>query len=355
MHRFFRRGLGIAGLYLLAPIVAAKSPRDPAADLAVMKTLPVYVIAPAVPLRATMPVLQNNEQASMRAARTYGLLFNIASKSPLLQLVTFKSVQTRVNNLAVPGLRTLREGGCLVDDSGANMGVVDAALEAAGLGAAPVTRVESDKDIPKDTPRIVMFAASSFTPDYAALITSYGVEVYAPTMPDAPSRWKVRPSLSSGIAVVADSLQPPTLARDATEEVPLPAEPESDDDGSSGTWPLAIAARDRAATWAQDACARVNAALEGNRGEGMRLLSLALVGQIPKDLPDDWNAPVFGRLHRTLPTTLEEAAQRRLYADGQWLTVSRRAGDDVVVDYRFAWLPSDVEASYDKQHAATSK
>jgi hypothetical protein len=356
MHRFFRRSLGMAGLCLLASTVAAKSPRDPAADLAVMKTLPIYVIAPASPLRPTMPFLQNDPRASTRASRTYGLLFNIARGSPLLMLVTMKPLRTRVSNLAVPGLRTLRDAGCLVDDSGANMLAVETTLDASGFADATVTRVESHEDIPKDSPRIVMFAVSSFTPDYTAIVTSYGVEVYAPTMSEAPVRWKTRPSVAYDFAIVSDSLGPPTLARDATEALPPPVEPtDTDDDGSSGTWPLAITARQHATTWAQDQCIRVNTALEANRSEGARLLALALTGQVPTELQDDWNAPVLGRLHRSLPTTLADATERRLYIDRPRLIVSRRAGDDVMVDFRFAWLPEDMEAIYDKAHAASNE
>jgi hypothetical protein len=358
MHRHLRRCLGAAALCLLAPSVAAKALRDAEADLAVMKTLPVYVIAPATPLRPTVPVLMNNETASMRGVSTYGGLISISSGTPLIMMFAFKKVQERSLDLAVPGMRTLRDAGCLVDDSGANMLAINAILSASGFANAPATRVESDLEIPKDTPRIVMFAISSITPDYAAIITSYGVEVYAPQMPKAPSRWKVRPSVSYNFAIVSDSIGSPSLsseATEATEAPPMPVEAElKDGDGSSGTWPLAITAAQRAKTWALDQCARVNAALDSNRSEGSRLLSLSLAGQKPSGLPDDWNAPVFGKLHRELPTRPDEATQRRLYADGQWLTVSRRAGDNVMVDFRFAWLPEDAEALYDKLHSTAT-
>jgi len=357
MHRFFRSGLSVTALCLFAPFAAAKQPRVPAADLAVMKTLPVYLFAPALPLRPTMPILMDKTAAS-RAFGTYGGLISGANSAPGAMLITFKWVKARAINLAVPGMRTLREAGCLVDDSGANAHAIEAVLDATpGFADTPVTRVESDKEIPKDTPRIVMVAVSSFTPDYAAIVTTYAVEVHSPQMPKAPSNWKARPSLEYNFAIVSDSIEPPTLAADATNEPPPPVEPkDKKDDGSSGTWPLAITAAHRAKVWAQDQCARVNTALEGNRNEAGRLLALALTGQKPTDMPDDWNQVGFlsGRLARNLPTDPAEATQRRLYADGELITVSRRAGDDVMIDFRFAWLPDDSEAIYDKMHGAAT-
>jgi hypothetical protein len=271
-------------------------------------------------------------------------------------LVAFKWVKARAINLAVPGLRTLREAGCLVDDSGANTHAIEAVLDATpGFADTPVTRVDTNEEIPKDTPRIAMVALSGFTPDYAAIVTTYSVEVYAPQMPKPPSKWKARPSLAYNFAVVSDSIEPPTLAKDPANEPPPPVEPEDKkDDGSSGTWPLAITAAHRAKAWAQDQCVRVNAALESNRNEASRLLALALTGQKPTDLPDDWKHVGFlsGRLARNLATDPAEATERRLYTDGEWVTVSRRAGDDVMIDFRFSWLPDDSEAAYDKMHGA---
>ncbi len=355
MHRFFRSGLCVATLCLLAPLAAAKQPRDPVADLAVMKTLPVYLIAPAIPLRPTMPVAMT-ETAGLRAYGTYGALIGGANQEPGVMLVTFKWVKARAINLAVPGLRTLREAGCLVDDSAANTQSIQAVLDAVpGFADTPITRVDSNDDIPKDKPRIAMVAASSFTPDYAAIITTYSVEVYAPQMPKAPSKWQARPSLAYNFAVVSDAIDPPTLALAATAEPPLPVEPsDKKDDGSSGNWPLAITAAQRAKVWAKDQCSRVNTALGANRNEAERLLTLSLSGQKPTDLPDDWKAVGFlsGRLARNLPTDPAEATQRHLYVDGEWVTVSRRAGDNVMIDFRFAWLPDDSEAIYDKMHRA---
>src|SRR5687767_9998926 len=104
MHPHLRRALGVAALCLLAPLAHAKKPRDPAADLEVMKTLPVYMIVPAMPLRGTMPlVLGGNplqmEQAGLRAFGPYGKLFGGANRSPLGALVTLKWLKSRSANL----------------------------------------------------------------------------------------------------------------------------------------------------------------------------------------------------------------------------------------------------------------
>jgi hypothetical protein len=356
MHLLFRKGFGIAAVLMLAPFAEANT-RDPAADLAVMRTLPIYLITPAVPLRPTMP-LSMTETAGTRAFGTYGRFIGGANRSPVGLLATFKWVKARAINLAVPGLRTLRAAGCLVDDSAVNAQAIEATLDATqGFADMPVTRVESDKQIPVNTPRIVMVATSSITPDYAAIITTYGVEVYAPQMPNAPSKWKAQPSLAYNFAIVSDSIEPPTLAPNGkTDNEPaLPVEPkDKQDDGSSGTWPLAITAAQRAKVWAENKCARVNAALDGNRSEAGRLLALSLNGQMPTNLPDDWGKTGFmsGIPPRNLPTDAAEAMQRHLYADGNWVVVSRRAGDNVMIDFRFTWLPNDTEAIYDKMHPA---
>jgi hypothetical protein len=52
--------------------------------------------------------------------------------------------------------------------------------------------------------------------------------------------------------------------------------------------------------------------------------------------------------------------RRQLYTDVGWrkgysydVTVSRRAGDDVIIDFRYSWAPDDRDDAYDRLQQAT--
>jgi len=316
-------------------------------------------------LRGTMPWMiggnpYDQEQAGLRAFGPYGKLFGGANRSPLGALVTFKWLKARALNLAVPGLRTMRGAGCLVDDSEAvAQQLANTIRDAPGFADAHFIRADSHEQI-RDIPRIEAVATSSITPDFSAIVTSYFVDVYSPDMPNAPHSWKARPTFSYEFAVVSDAIDPPVLAVKDAAAAPPPAEEDEENDGSSGKWKVAIAAARRAKQWADNSCGRVNEALAANKAEAARLLALAMAGQLPTDLPLDWNRGGFFKdlPTRNLPVDPAELTQRRLYNDEGWqranpphLLVSRRAGDDVVIDFRFTWAPDDSDTEYDQLHA----
>jgi hypothetical protein len=361
----FHRGLVLAALCLFAPLaLAKKAPRDPAADLAVMRTLPVYLIVPSTPLRGTIPLMiggnpYDQEQAGLRAFAPYGKLFGGANRSPGIALFTLKWLKSRGVNLNIPGMRTLRAAGCLVDDSGdVAQRIANTIRDAPGFADTKFIRADSHEQI-RDIPRIEAVATSSITPDFSAIVTTYFLQVYSPDMPKAPHSWKARPTIAYQFAVVSDAIDPPVLAATQATATPPPVEDE-ENDGSSGKWKVAIAAARRARQWADNSCSRVNEQLAANKAEADRLVALAMTGQLPTDLPLDWNrGGIFKDIPtRNLPIDPAELTQRRLYNDEGWqhakppqLYVSRRAGDDVVIDFRFAWVPDDSEAAYDEMHA----
>jgi hypothetical protein len=359
------RGLAAAALCLLAPVASAKKARDAAADLAVMKTLPVYLIIPEAPLRGTTPLITGSKdpaaskQAAGRAYRRYDKMFAFASNSVIGEMFTGNRAQARALNLSVPGMRTLRAAGCLVDEGDAvAQSIANLVREAPGLGDARFVRAESHEAI-RDIPRIEVLAVSSITPDFAAIITTYTLEVYSPDMPGAPHSWKARPTVDHDFAIVSDGIDPPRL--EGAELDALPPEDE-DNDGAPDKWKLAAAAARRARQWADGSCHRVQEALRTNHAEARRLFALALAGQAPTDLPDDYGpGSMMKPIQRNLPTDPAELTQRHLYHDVGWrhgygkdITVSRRAGDDVMIDFRFAWAPDDRGDAYDRMREAAA-
>jgi hypothetical protein len=72
------------------------------------------------------------------------------------------------------------------------------------------------------------------------------------------------------------------------------------------------------------------------------VLGLLFAGKLDDALPADWSEGRGGvftvdSAKRNLDAGAN-AGERRLYADGPGITVSRRAGDAVMLDFRYTWL-----------------
>jgi hypothetical protein len=114
------------------------------------------------------------------------------------------------------------------------------------------------------------------------------------------------------------------------------------EDATSPRWAWHQAALMRAPLLVADDCARVRQALDANAREVTRLVGLLFAGQLAGPLPADWSEGRGGvftveEATRNLATGADAGA-RRLYRDGPGITVSRRAGDDVMLDFRYTWL-----------------
>jgi len=328
MNRF-SCGLIAATLALFAGAATARE----AEPVVAMPAVPVHLIVPAVPLRPTMPLLFKSENAGLRSYNTYPRIFGNASRSPKSLMFRWAEFKDETHALALPAYRTLREAGCLITDADVFAQMIGDAVHATpGFAEVPVEKEPwaPENTLPGDRtqPRIEVVAIHTFTPEYSALITSVTLSAYSPNLPGAPRKWQDKPAFERDLAVVSDRVDPP-------ESLEL----------------VAAAAR-RGELWSQDQCARVHAAIAANRIEAARLLQLALSGALPTDLPADWEMNRWtGKATHNLATDPTEAVQRRLYSDEPNLVVSRRAGDDVMTDFRSSWVPSDAEEQADAKAA----
>jgi hypothetical protein len=215
----------------------------------------------------------------------------------------------------------------------------------------------------------------SLTPDFAAVVTTVMARAYSQTLPGARTNWQDKPAWEEELVVVSDALAlAPKSAADMADAVArenaqyatlgIPAlakKAEAGDaaareeawlaqqahkamlrDAQSPDWVWQDAAMKRAPLWAENGCARMHAAMAANATEVTRLLGLLFAGKLDDALPEDWSEGKGG-LWTVKPAvhavaTGAAAGERRLYQDGPRIVVSRRAGDDVMLDFRYTWL-----------------
>ena len=214
----------------------------------------------------------------------------------------------------------------------------------------------------------------SLTPDFAALVTTVVGRVFSPTIGGARPGWQDKPVWTEEIVVASDSvdiaqrseadraeaaareneryaaLGIPALAKKAKEGdaaarqeawLAQQAHKALMADATAPNWPWHHAALIRAPLWIQDDCARVRQALQANAAEVTRVVGLRFGGKLGA-LPADWSGGRGGvftvdSATRNLATGAD-AGERRLYGDGPGITVSRRAGDAAMLDFRYTWL-----------------
>ena len=214
----------------------------------------------------------------------------------------------------------------------------------------------------------------SLTPDFASLVTTVVANVFSPTLGGARPGWQDKPVWTEEIVVASDrlaiaerteadragavarenaryaALGIPALAKKAKDGDALArqeawlaqqAHKELLEDAASPFWPWHHAALMRAPLWTENGCARVQQALQANAAEVTRVVGSVFTGRLGP-LPSDWSGGRGGvftvdSATRNLATGAD-AGERRLYGDGPGTTVSRRAGDAVMLDFRYTWL-----------------
>jgi hypothetical protein len=301
----------------------------------VLTGLPVRLIVPDEPLRATIPVnsritADDLRLSQNRAMHSYGM--EIANSNTLGALSLWLKRTKKVTlGLVLPPFHALVAAGCQPNDAQALAAGTEAAIRTApGFADASVTRRTSEAEATpadKAAPRLEVTAVYGLTPDFSAIITTYRVAAFSPDLPNSPKKWQEQAAWARELVVISDRL-----------DAPPPAE-----GNSAALADVQAAARRRAGLWAENQCARLHAALAANRAEGERLLGLALTNGLPDSLPKDWKQSPFTAKH-DLATDPAEVAQRRLYVDVHDTVISRRAGDDVMADFRVMWLPTDSES-----------
>jgi hypothetical protein len=306
----------------------------------------------------------NDFAAGMRAyAGGFGMDFFFPNASGLIPFGMQQSLYAHAVELAKPPLDVMRDAGCLAPTD-----AFDRAVEARANASADAARTFT--------------ATYALSADFSALVTT--VVVHDEGIASEGKR--DRPVLRE-LVIVSDRLQPGTktdadkaalvaLENAHAEAIGLPALAKKanagDVDARQQGYPLSVrhkkrlrdaraddwsvydAAYRRAQLWSENSCARLHQAIEANAAETMRLLDLLATGSLGAQLPEDWLAPGFTRrlvnntpVHN-LETDPAKAGERRVYRDGEAVFVSRRAGDDVVVDFRHRVYQASDEA---KAHA----
>ena len=214
----------------------------------------------------------------------------------------------------------------------------------------------------------------SLAPDVTALVTVVRARLYAPGLKLVPGDWRRNPAWSDEIVVVSDRIAPPaktpadieaTIAREnarfaaiepkrlarrayggdmqAVEDLALGKRWHERRLEEAGwrQWTLLDATLPLAQQWSEGGCAPLHAAIRANATEAARVLGEVFAGKT-QALAPDWVPSARPSLeHRAQDRNLGQDGVaengRRLYADRENVVVSRRAGDNVVVDFRYSW------------------
>jgi hypothetical protein len=274
-----------------------------------------------------------------------------------------------------PSWGAIRAAGCDLAGGAAFAQAVEAAVRASAWGAnatiqrhAPLARGAKE-----DGPHYEFEIRHSFTPDLAAIVTTVLARAHSPTLPDAPSVWENRPNWTDELVIVSDAAQ-----IGATDDAERAAAVERENaryhatgiadlarrakrgdaaareqgwlinqeheralaDARSAHWVWMDSAARSVGWWTDNQCAHVRQALDANAAETTRVLGLLFAGQLDA-LSSDWYAerkPLFGHWVPTTRNVAGPAGERKLYSDGEHIVVSRRAGDDVMLDFRYSWF-----------------
>jgi hypothetical protein len=402
------KALCAAALVLFAPSLAAKqsSDHDPAAT-ASMQGAPVRI------------GLANDTVFVQGLLPPPGLFSGFFPKDNALQVYAMRLMSTDVpidyqlppsmfvlalhwnrlvrlnRELIAPSVATLQASQCLRPDGPQFTEAVERAVRATSWGsAATIERVGPDT-VGGSGPRYDLRIVNSLTTDLAALVTVVDARAYSQSLPGAPRQWETKPAWADQLVIVSDVLDPnPKTAADKAAAMArenaryaaldIPALIKRANDGDSEArrlvvnaqsehkiklrrgqtddqWMLGDRAAKRSQLWAADGCARLEAAKVANAAEAERVLGLLFAGKLDGTQPNDWSRSMVmftgQKLKRNVTEDPAAAAQRQVFRDKAWrLFVSRRWGDDPLIDFRFSQVadkdePAPTEADMQDQAA----
>jgi hypothetical protein len=293
-------------------------------------------------------------------------------------LALFWNKQLRLNReLIAPSVAALEAGGCLRPVGTQFNDAVERAVRATPWGSAAAIQQVGPDTVVGGGARYDFHVINSLTTDLAALVTVVDARAYSPTLPGAPGKWEEKPAWADQLVIVSDVLDPnpktdadkaAALAREnaryATLGVPALIARANDGDsearrlvvnaqsehkiklrraGSEDEWMLQDRAAKRARLWVEDGCSRLEAAKVANAAEAERMLGLLFAGKLDGTQPNDWSRSVVmftgQKLKRNVAEDAAQAQQRQVFRDKAWrLFVSRRWGDDPLIDFRLSML-----------------
>jgi hypothetical protein len=286
--------------------------------------------------------------------------------------------------LLEPPYAVLRDGQCVRPMGDLFAQAVEAGVRTSAWGGAAKVERRTTPSEPAMGPRYEFTVAYSLTPDLSSLVTVVTARAFSDKLPGAGSKWQERAAWVDELIIASDRLMPGAKseqdkaravaienARYAALGMPaLIAQANAGDSEarrkalvakedheralrkatSDDEWPLPQAAFRRSRMWAEGDCARLQAAAQANAAEATRLVGEMLAHGLPESLPIDWRVAkgaMFGSAYppRNLAEDPAEALQRRLYWDREHKAfVSRRAGDNVMLDFRNGRLPDESKA-----------
>jgi hypothetical protein len=271
-----------------------------------------------------------------------------------------------------PAIDLLRASGCQFDGGETFAQAVEAGIRTTAWGHEAEIGRHALPVKAEVGPRYEFAVSYSLTPDFAALVTTVSAHAHVPALPGARSSWERRPVWTDELVIVSDKLvlgaktEADKLAAVERENaqyrssgiVELARKANAGDaaareegtlinrnhkralhDARLDPWQWHEAAYKRAGLWAENDCARLRNAVQANAAETTRVLGKLVAGQAGATLPPDW--PPGKR------DLSGEPAERRLYNDGPHITVSRRANDDVMLEFRYTWLPLGQQSDED--------
>jgi hypothetical protein len=290
------------------------------------------------------------------------------------------AIKNDAENLVEPAYATLKQAQCALPGADAYAQAVETAVRATPWGAAATlqrsTQAKPRLDAAFDgaAPRYVMAVTYSLTPDFAHVLTTVDAMAYAPALSDDDKRWNKDPAWVDRVVVASDRMELPPrgeaeIARDveaenarytaianplierankgdreAREEVGVQRKIHENNlkIARSDVPPPAFAASARAEQWTAGGCERLRGALQANAQELTAVLGKLFAGELAGLPSQTVPPPKTSRWVVPMPTTNflageTPATERRLFAQDGRQTVSRRAGDDVVLAYRYTW------------------
>jgi hypothetical protein len=227
-------------------------------------------------------------------------------------------------------------------------------------------------------PRYVLAVSYSMTPDFASVLTTIDASAYGPALLGGSNTWFRKPAWTDHIVIASDALilEPKTPAdiehavarenarfatlgvdalkkksrrgdADARQEANLLVRRHNaiKEEARMHAWtPLVMSVR-RSELWSENQCARLHEALRANAAEATRVLGQLFAGRLGGTLPADWNEGETGGWLASASTSTRNRdgaapTERRVFVEAPHHFVSRRAGDNVMVAYRYSWIPT---------------
>ena len=378
----------MATLALRAPTAYAKDPPgfDPAGAVS-LKDIPVEVVVANDRLRVQMawetisidPQIAQNAMNGMPGMSTGAGIAASAAGGAIAGLIINASIKSAANKQARAGAEVIDGASCDLPHGEALAAAAEQAVKGTPWGAAATIQrhvlAEGQKLetlVPNSRPRLTIALSYSLATDFATVMTTAEVQVFAPSIPGATEHWQTEPAWSDHVVYVSDMIDVPaksqaaidkavadenaryaqtgldaliekankfddTLARRKAVEI-MKEHELALRDAQRKDWTFDETRLERTRLWTENGCGRLRTALDGNDAGMRQVLSQLFAGQLP--------APVPHALLQELQIARNQPkGDRRIFAFERpsRLYVSLRDGDNAYVGFRYAWFDDSAE------------